>query len=71
MGAYLALAHSLGSPPVIGISTLDGSLGSDLDMGTPFNPAYMAITGPYTDHMTFIERLYNLYDYLVTEYYIR
>ena len=71
MGAYLALAHSLGPPPVIGISTVDGSLCTDIDMGTPSNPAYVPTAGPYSDHMTFIERLYNLYDYLTITYYIR
>lgn len=64
MGPYLALVHTLGSPPVIGVSTVDGFLWSENSMGSPTHPAYVPVIGPYTDHMTFFERLYNLYDYL-------
>lgn len=65
MGSYLALVRILGSPPVIGVSTVDGFMWIEDSMGSSSNPAYVPIIGAYTDHMTFFERLFNTYDYVL------
>lgn len=74
MSPFLALVHTLGSPPVIGISTLEStSILSDKD-GTPLNLAYTPVFQPFSDHMTFYERLMNVITYLwlvfIREWYV-
>lgn len=71
LGSYLALAHMLGPPPIIGISTVDGFMWTDDSMGSPSNLVYIPAIGPYTDHMTFFERLYNIYEYLLMKYFMK
>lgn len=71
LAPFLALAHMLGPPPVIGVTTVDGFAWTEDPMGSPTNLAYIPVVGPYSDHMTFFERLYNLYDYFYIEYYMQ
>lgn len=66
---FLALAHILGSPPVIGVITVDTGLWFDSTMGSFSNPAYVSATMEHTDHMTFFERIHNLYNTAMTLYY--
>ena len=67
---YLALVHTLGSPPVVGIVTVESTYFVDSTMGCPTHSAYVPVTPPHTDHMTFFERIVNTYDFLLYMYYL-
>lgn len=69
MTPYLAFVHTIGSPPVIGVSTLDNNFLFDGLMGSPANPTYMPAFLPFSDHMSFMERLINLYHFCLFCYY--
>lgn len=70
MSSFLALAHSLGSPPVIAVSTLEtNTVPFSATMGSPVNLAYSPICLPFTDHMTFYEKLTNVAVFLWYTYY--
>ena len=69
MTPYLAFVHTIGAPPVIGVSTLENNFLFDGLMGSPTNPMYVPSFLPFTDHMSFTERLINLYHYCLFWYY--
>lgn len=66
---YLALVHKIGSPPVIGIVTMEKSIWFDYAMGCPADPAYVPAVPFYSDHMTFFQRIVNIYYYFLFLYY--
>ena len=56
--SYYGLIHHVGSPPVIGIQSLEIHWSADEAMGNPTNPAFIPeILLPYGNRMTFYERL--------------
>ncbi|XP_067011529.2 UDP-glycosyltransferase UGT5 [Anabrus simplex] len=56
----LGLAKRFGSPPAIGVSGFSHPHWIDYMFGNPNNPAYISnIMLPYSDHMTFSERMHN------------
>jgi hypothetical protein len=56
--SYYGLIHHVGSPPVIGVLSMDAVWTAADAMGTPSNPAFIPdILLPYGNHMTFYERL--------------
>lgn len=67
---FLAMVYILGSPPVIGVTTVDSHPWFDSTMGAWSNPAYIPAATVTTDHMTFFERIQNLYDVILTSYYL-
>ncbi|GFG28375.1 hypothetical protein Cfor_10539, partial [Coptotermes formosanus] len=67
--SYHGLIHHLGSPPVIGVLSLEGPLSAGEAMGNPTNPAFVPNNLlPYGNHMTFYERLQNTLFWLWTRY---
>ena len=66
---YLAMVHTLGSPPVIGIATVESSYLFDFTMGCPTHTGYVPAGPPFRDHMTFFERIINTYNFLHYMYY--
>lgn len=65
---YLPLAEKL-NIPVIGTVTLRSWMISDLAMGNPRNPAVIPVElSTFSDKMTFLERLQNLWKYLYLLY---
>lgn len=66
---FLAMAHVLGSPPVVGVATIVPHPWFDAAMGAETNPAYVPASMETTDHMTFFERIHNIYFIIVTSYY--
>ncbi|XP_049957795.1 UDP-glycosyltransferase UGT5-like [Schistocerca serialis cubense] len=59
---YYGLAHKLGSPPLIGYTSLGPTSLIRKTFGSPINPSYIPDYNlGYTDHMTFWQRLYNAY----------
>jgi hypothetical protein len=58
--SYHGLVHHVGSPPVIGIVSLELFLTASEAVGIPTNPAIIPdIMLPYGNRMTFYERLQN------------
>jgi hypothetical protein len=58
--SYYGLIHHIGSPPVIGILSLEVMWSAADAMGNPTNPAMIPQTMlPYGNGMTFYERLQN------------
>jgi glucuronosyltransferase len=58
--SYHGLIHHVGSPPVIGIMSLECLWTAGDAMGTPTNPAFIPeVVLSYGNHMTFYERLQN------------
>ena len=66
---FLAMAHVLGSPPVVGVATIVSHPWFDATMGAETSPAYMPLSMETTDHMTFFERIHNLYFTVLFFYY--
>ncbi|XP_021932915.1 UDP-glucuronosyltransferase 2B17-like isoform X2 [Zootermopsis nevadensis] len=67
--SYHGLIHHVGSPPVIGILSVEFLLTMGDAMGTPTNPAIIPdVLLPHGDHMTFHERLQNTLFWLWTRY---
>jgi hypothetical protein len=59
--SYHGLIHLVGSPPVIGILSVECFWTTGEAMGTPTNPAFIPeILLSYGNHMTFYERLQNM-----------
>ncbi|KAJ9584434.1 hypothetical protein L9F63_021227, partial [Diploptera punctata] len=57
---YYGLVHHVGSPPVIGFVSMGYMWSLPDSIGTTSHPSYIPdILLPYTDHMTFFERLDN------------
>lgn len=65
---FLAIPHILGSPPVIGIATIDTHPFFDESMGAWSNPASVPFYN-FIDHMTFFERIQNFYCSVLISYY--
>ncbi|XP_049803190.1 UDP-glucosyltransferase 2-like [Schistocerca nitens] len=62
---YYGLAHRVGSPPLVGMVTLAAFSPLYYAMGNPMNPAYAPdVWLGFSDHMTFWERVYNVFFYL-------
>jgi hypothetical protein len=58
--SYHGLIHHVGSPPVIGIVTLELIWTAAEAVGIPTNPAFIPdVMLPYGNRMTFFERLQN------------
>jgi hypothetical protein len=58
--SYHGLIHHVGSPPVIGVVSLESFLTAAEAVGIPTNPAFIPdIFLPYGNRMTFYERLQN------------
>jgi len=58
--SYHGLIHHVGSPPVIGVITLEALWTAAEAVGIPTNPAFVPeIILPYGNRMTFFERLQN------------
>jgi hypothetical protein len=67
--SYHGLIHHIGSPPVIGILTLEFLWTAAEAVGIPNNPAYVPeIVLPYGNRMTFFERLQNTLFWLWMRY---
>ncbi|XP_067000260.2 UDP-glycosyltransferase UGT5 isoform X1 [Anabrus simplex] len=67
--AYNGLAHFVGSPPVISIISFGGKTTAYTAIGNPHHPAVIPdVMTSYSDHMTFWERLYNIYVYVMYHY---
>lgn len=65
--SYHGLIRHVGSPPVIGILSVEFLLTMGDAMGTPTNPAIIPdVLLPHGDHMTFHERLQNTLFWLWT-----
>ncbi|XP_049810001.1 UDP-glucosyltransferase 2-like isoform X3 [Schistocerca nitens] len=59
---YYGLAHKMGSPPLIGYTSLGATSLIRKTFGSPINPSYIPDYNlGYTDHMTFWQRLHNAY----------
>ncbi|XP_049860385.1 UDP-glucosyltransferase 2-like [Schistocerca gregaria] len=59
---YYGLAHKMGSPPLIGYTSLGITSLNRKTFGSPINPSYIPDYNlGYTDHMTFWQRMYNAY----------
>ncbi len=66
---FLPLAQKL-NIPVIGTVAVRSWQYADAAIGNSYNPAVVPIeVGSYTDHMTFFQRLVNLWEYLLFEYH--
>jgi len=58
--SYHGLIHHVGSPPVIGVLSLEFLWTAAEAVGIPTNPAFVPdLFLPYGNHMTFYERLQN------------
>jgi hypothetical protein len=58
--SYHGLVHHVGSPPVIGVLSLEFLFIASEAVGIPTNPAYISdVLQPYGSRMTFYERLQN------------
>ncbi|KAJ9584430.1 hypothetical protein L9F63_021223, partial [Diploptera punctata] len=58
--SYHGLIHHLGSPPMIGIISYEFTLTASYSSGIPYNPScYPEFMLPFSDRMTFFERLEN------------
>ncbi|XP_066998948.2 UDP-glucosyltransferase 2 [Anabrus simplex] len=67
---YFGLYHKVGSPPLIGVFSLGSLSGSLWAIGNPDHPAYSPDWGnPFSDHMTFLERMYNTWFKLWINYF--
>lgn len=60
--SLLGFKEITGEPPVIGLSTLHPLIITDIPQGNPIIPSYSPNSFTYfSDKMTFLERLYNLF----------
>lgn len=66
---YLAYVYTIGSPPVIGINTIENNFIYDEAMGCPTHTGYQPTMPFYTDHMTFFDRIMNTYYWFYVIYY--
>jgi hypothetical protein len=67
--SYHGLIHHVGSPPVIGIVTLEIFWTTAEAVGIPTNPAFVPeIVLPYGNRMTFYERIQNTLFWLWLRY---
>ncbi|XP_049958524.1 UDP-glucosyltransferase 2-like [Schistocerca serialis cubense] len=66
---FYALQHLAGSPPLVGFVSLGAYPYTHWSHGSPDNPAYLpSWVLPYSDHMTFWQRLYSTYFWLYLNY---
>ncbi|XP_049808733.1 UDP-glucosyltransferase 2-like [Schistocerca nitens] len=62
---FYGVAHAVGSPPVVGLVTLGAYPYIHWNDGNPDNPAYTPWwIHPYSDHLSFWQRLYSSYVWL-------
>ncbi|XP_069686452.1 UDP-glycosyltransferase UGT5-like [Periplaneta americana] len=69
--SYYGLIHHVGSPPVIGIQPVEAIWTASSAVGNPLNPSYCPdILLPFSNHMTFYERLQNTLFWIWIRYFI-
>jgi hypothetical protein len=67
--SYHGLIHHVGSPPFIGVLSYESFWTAAEAVGNPTNPAFIPdVMLPYTNRMTFYERLQNTLFWLFTRY---